>query len=108
MFAKLATVIVTLGVVACVLLAVRQQRVQTAHELAEVQRRVLEHDRLLLRIRAEIAQRTTPEQTALAASRLGPLLPNNADRYEDFLRREQAADAVSLAEPPQRRSRAIR
>jgi hypothetical protein len=74
-FAKIAAVIVAIGIVAGALLSLRQLRLQTVHELADVQRRVAEHDRTLWHLRVEIAARTTPERTDDLAQALGPLEP---------------------------------
>lgn len=94
MFAKLVLVILSVGITAGVLLATRQQRVQTAHELADVQRRVAEHDRTLWRLRAEIASRITPTRISAAAARLGPLAPINQDRLRELVLREVAEEAA--------------
>lgn len=75
MFAKIAAVILAIGVVAGALLSLRQLRLQAVHELATVQRRVAEHDRTLWHLRVEIAARTTPERTEELAQALGPLEP---------------------------------
>lgn len=80
MFARLVVLILSIGVVACVLLTARQQRLQAVHELAEVQRRLVEHDRTLWQLRVEIAGRITPEHVESLASRLGPLKPIHAGR----------------------------
>ncbi len=93
MFGKLAFLIISLGVVAGVLLVNRQLRIQCAHELADAQRRVAQHDRTLWRLRAEIASRVTPQRIQAAASRLGKLLPISQDRYLELVRREQEAAA---------------
>ncbi len=98
MFAKLAAVIVSMGVVACILLAVRQQRVQAAHEMADVQRRVMEHDRTLWHLRAEIAARVTPEQVEKAAAGLGPTAPISAERFREMVRRETEASTLVSAD----------
>jgi hypothetical protein len=100
-FAKLSVVIVTIGAVACILLAVRQQRVQAAHDLAEVQRRVLEQDQKLWQLRAEIASRTMPASVAAAAKRFGPLINNGPERYRDLVRREtESSSVVSILPSP--------
>lgn len=98
MFAKLAAVIVSMGVVACILLAVRQQRVQAAHEMADVQRRVMEHDRTLWHLRAEIAARVTPEQVEKAAAGFGPTAPISAERFREMVRRETEASTLVSAD----------
>jgi hypothetical protein len=72
-FAKIAAVIVAMGIVAGALLSLRQLRLQAVHELADVQRRVAEHDRTLWHLRVEIAARTTPARTDELAKSLGPL-----------------------------------
>jgi hypothetical protein len=74
-FAKIAAVIVAMGIVAGALLSLRQLRLQAVHELADVQRRVAEHDRTLWHLRVEIAARTTPARTDELAQTLGPLEP---------------------------------
>lgn len=99
MFAKLAALILSLGVVACILLAVRQQRVQAAHELAEVQRRVMEHDRTLWHLRTEIAERVSPVQVQELATRRGPTAPINTQRLDQLVEREtEASRQVSADE----------
>lgn len=100
MFAKLATVIVSMGVIACLLLAVRQQRIQAAHELGEVQQRVLASDRTLWHLRAEIAAKVTPERVEAAAKKYGPLAAKNIERYRELLKREneQALTAATSHE----------
>jgi hypothetical protein len=97
MFEKMAALVVSMGVIACVLLSLRQQRVQAAHELAEVQRRVLEHDRTLWRLRAELAAQLTPEKVERASKKFGPLLPNGPDRLAELLKREAEEPVVTSA-----------
>lgn len=60
MFAKLAIIIVAIGLAACGLLAMRQARLQTAHELAQAQLRIARVDERLLTLHARIADRVTP------------------------------------------------
>ncbi len=71
MFAKLIAVILAMGVTACVLLTVRQQRMQAVHELANVQREVARLDRTLAHLRLEVAERITPERVAEMAKSIG-------------------------------------
>lgn len=96
MFGKLVFLIVGVGVVAGVLLVNRQLRIQAAHELADAQRRVAQHDRTLWRLRAEIASRVTPQRVETAASRLGRLVAITPERFQEFVRRE-AEDAARSA-----------
>jgi hypothetical protein len=98
-FGKLFLLILCVGVIAGVLLVNRQLRIQCAHELADAQRRVAQHDRTLWRLRAEIASRVTPERVQAAASRLGKLVPITHDRYLALVKREQelaAQEALAL------------
>lgn len=99
MFGKLVFLILGVGVVAGVLLVNRQLRIQAAHELADAQRRVAQHDRTLWRLRAEIASRVTPRLVEVAASRLGRLVPITPERYQEYVQREAeeaARNAVAL------------
>jgi len=59
-FAKLVALILALGACGGGTLAMRQSRLQAAHELTETRLRLREHEERLLRLRAEIAARTTP------------------------------------------------
>lgn len=103
MFGKLVFLIVGVGVVAGVLLVNRQLRIQAAHELADAQRRVAQHDRTLWRLRAEIASRVTPQRVEAAASGLGRLVAITPERYREFVRREteqSGRDAVAVEYRP--------
>lgn len=82
MLAKLSLLIVSLGVLGCLLLGLRQQRTQAAHEMAEAQRRASMHDRQLWALRAEIARRITPDKIEPMAAHLGGLSPISAERYK--------------------------
>lgn len=75
MFAKCAVLIVTVGACGCALLALRQQRLQVASELARTQLRIVAHDERLWLLRAKIAQQTSPRNVERLARTLGPLTP---------------------------------
>lgn len=79
MFAKIIVVIVSLGVCACTLLALRQARLQAANELAEARLRVRGIDERISMVRTEIAPYVTPvkvrEMTRELQDLLGPLVP---------------------------------
>ena len=79
MFLKLATLIVVFAGVASGLLAVRQQRLQAAHDMAEAMRRAAEMDRQLWRLRAEIAARTTPDEIQRRLNELPTMAPIEVD-----------------------------
>ncbi|MBM4108474.1 MAG: hypothetical protein FJ255_06620 [Phycisphaerae bacterium] len=86
MFGKLALLILCVGLVACALLAMRQSRLQCAHELAQVQLRIARHDESLWRERVRIAQAVTPARVQEMATRLGPLRPLLAEPHQALVR----------------------
>ncbi|MGH7132586.1 MAG: hypothetical protein ACREJO_11630 [Phycisphaerales bacterium] len=67
--------ILAVGVTACALLVLRQQRLDAVHELAVAQARIAERDRDLYEIRTRIASRVMPNQVELLAARIAPLEP---------------------------------
>jgi multidrug resistance efflux pump len=75
MFAKLAVLIVAFALTASALLAARQLRTQTAHELAQARLRVMRLDNERWKLRAQIAGLITPEHVTEMASRNTPLKP---------------------------------
>lgn len=70
MFAKLLLIIVSVGAVACALLVIRQQRIDTFHEITQTHKRLSEHERTLWEMRAEIAERCRPSHVRLAMNGL--------------------------------------
>lgn len=62
MFAKLVALILAFGACGGGLLAMRQSRLQAAHELAESRLRVERHELRVRELRAQIAARITPEK----------------------------------------------
>jgi hypothetical protein len=97
MLAKLGVLVVGVGVIACGLLGIRQARIQAAHEMADVQRRIARHDRELWQLRAEISRRVTPDKAEEMGRKLGPLVGISPERYTELVRAEQeAADASAL------------
>jgi hypothetical protein len=106
MFAKIVVLILSMGLLAGALLANRQQRIQAAHDLADAQRRLVEHDRTLWRLRLEIAAQITPVQIETNAKRLGNLQTIRTERYLDMLVRvaeqeggEAGVGEVTAADP---------
>jgi len=71
MFTKLMMIIVAVGAVACALLVIRQQRIDTFHEMSQIHQRLLGHERTLWELRAGIAERCRPSQVRLAVNQLG-------------------------------------
>ena len=57
MFAKLLALILVVGVTATVLLVVRQQRLETAHEMSLIHQRLISQERTLWELRAAIGER---------------------------------------------------
>jgi len=60
MFGKLLLIILTAGGTAAGLLVIRQDRIETAHRMAQAHARILEHERALWQLRAEIAASCRP------------------------------------------------
>lgn len=95
MFGKLLLIIVVVGAVACALLVIRQQRIDTFHEIAQVHVRLLDHERTLWQMREEIAERCRPSQVRLAMDDLGlewsplPATPFDARQTEIRLASQQ-------------------
>ena len=70
MFAKLLLIILITGATACILLVNRQQRIETANEIAHIHGRLLEHDQALWTMRNELAARCQPDEVRLAIATL--------------------------------------
>ena len=96
MFGKLLFIIVAVCAVACALLVIRQQRIDTFHDMTQVHRRLLEHERTLWQMRADIAQRCRPSQVRLAMNGLNvnwvplPARPTSLDVPEIRLANQAA------------------
>jgi hypothetical protein len=71
MLAKLMLIIIAVGATACALLVIRQQRIDTFHEISLIHHRLLTHERTLWELRGEIAQRCRPSQVRLVMNELG-------------------------------------
>lgn len=80
MLGKLLALILWVGLAACALLAMRQSRLQLAHELAQVQLRIARHDEALWQERVRIARNVSPARVQEMAVRLGPLRPLLAEQ----------------------------
>ena len=72
-FAKVGVLIAAGGVIACALLAIRQQRLQAFHESAASQLRLLRHEEAVFELRARIAERIQPTEVRRMAGDIGPL-----------------------------------
>lgn len=72
MHLKTCFLILALGATACGLLVVRQQRIQTVHELASVSRRIDDLERTRWDLRIAIARATTPQRVETLAARFEP------------------------------------
>lgn len=73
MFAKLAIVIVSVGLCGATLLAYRQARIQMVHELTAARLDAEDAQERGRRLAIQIAARTTPEAVSQAAQALGPM-----------------------------------
>ena len=74
-FLKLAVLTLSMGACAIALLALRQQRLQIANELARTQLRLRTLDERLWALRADVAELITPDRIHELASGLGDLRP---------------------------------
>lgn len=79
-FAKVGVLIAAGGVIACALLAIRQQRLQAFHESAASQLRLRQHEEVVFKLRAEIAERIQPTEVRRMAGAMGPLRPVDLPR----------------------------
>lgn len=83
MFGKIVALILSLGIVACALLAVRQARIQAFHELTQTRLRIKRQDEQILMLRTRIAGLVTPEhvhEMAASASTLKPIVESPLPR----------------------------
>ena len=71
MFAKLLFIIVAVGATSCALLVIRQQRIDTFHEMSLIHQRLLGHERTLWELRSDIAERCRPSQVRLVMNQMG-------------------------------------
>lgn len=72
-FAKICVLVISVGVVACVLLGVRQQRLDAVGEMTRTQLRMMELDRDINVLRTEIATNILPEHVEQLAGKFGEL-----------------------------------
>ncbi len=71
LFLKLAVVALALGAMALGLLVLRQQRYEASSELSRSHWRILEQERALWRMRAEVARRSRPADIRRTAEEMG-------------------------------------
>ena len=62
MFSKLLLIVCVVGMIACTLLVNRQQRIETANEIAGVHRSLLEQEQLLWSVHKAIAEKCQPTE----------------------------------------------
>jgi len=86
MFPKLLFIILIAGATAAALLANRQQRIDTAHEIAVLHQRLQTQEQTLWRLQSEVAQRIRPERVRQYKDNLGgawvaiPVTPKDVRR----------------------------
>ncbi len=87
MFVKMLFIIMFVGATGCALLVIRQQRIDTFHEMSQIHQRLLGHERTLWELRSEIAKRCRPSRVRLAMNEMGgtwlpipatPIMPEQA------------------------------
>lgn len=85
MAAKIAFLIVAIGLCAVALLGIRQLRTQAAHELTEARLRIMNRDNELWRVRTAIAEGVSPrrvQQMAASLNAMQPITPELAAKPE--------------------------
>lgn len=110
MFAKLLFIITIVGALACALLVIRQQRIDTFHEISKTHQRLLDHERTLWQMRSEIASRCRPQQVRLAMNQLGgewtplPARPSTIRPADDRAVFTASMRTTTAQPPPQAKS----
>lgn len=99
MFAKLAIVIVSVGLCGATLLAYRQARIQTVHELTAARLDSESAEERGRRLAIQIAARTTPDAVSRAAEALGPMRTPDPSSIPSEARGPQAP-AIDQPVPP--------
>ena len=61
MFMKLLAIVFAVALIALLWLTMRQQRLETAHDIARVHQRLLQHETALWSLQADIAAHSRPE-----------------------------------------------
>lgn len=102
MLAKAVFVVIGIGAMSATLLALRQQRLQAAHELARTQIRVERQDEELWKVRARIATLVNPQNVAMMAGEMTELHALVADQPEEGVPPlvQGATVGISLTPPP--------
>lgn len=75
MFWKLVVCVISMGIFGCSLLAMRQARLQAAHELAQTQLRIRASDERLFKLRAQIGFQVRPEDVRSMVAEMTTLKP---------------------------------
>ncbi len=83
MFWKLACCIMCMGIFGCSLLAMRQARLQAAHEMAQTQLRIRAADERLFKIRTEIGLEVRPDNVRSLVAGVTSLKPIIFPRAEN-------------------------
>lgn len=78
MFWKLTACVLSMGLFGCALLALRQARLQAAHELTQTQLRIRVCDERLFKLRAEIDRHVRPDDVRSMVVDLAALKPVTA------------------------------
>ncbi len=73
MLAKLCFLILSVGAIGLVVLSLRQQRMETYHEMAVTQRELASMDRKVQFFQSQVAQREVPGNVTRLAAGLGEL-----------------------------------
>lgn len=75
MFARLLLIVIAAGSTGLAVLTLRQQQLRAGHELAQARLDLMQAEERIRRVRAEIAELTSPEHVRLLGDALGRLVP---------------------------------
>jgi hypothetical protein len=71
MFAKLLLIILCAGAIACCLLAIRQERIEAAHEMWRIHHRLVDRQHMLWDLRQQIFSSSRPDEVRRMLAAIG-------------------------------------
>ena len=92
-------IVVALGAMALGLLSLRQQRYEVSNEISRAHNRIVEQERAQWRLRAEVAQRSTPADIREAAEKRGIELAPVQESVTPAEQKVGAKAGASVAKP---------
>lgn len=102
MFSKLLLIVCAIGMIACSLLVIRQQRIETANEIASVHNRLLEQEQLLWSVHGAIAAKCQPTQIRKSLDSMDSSwkpLPSKPRKMQEDISAQLSPDNSTIAHP---------